>query len=232
MIKFENISKDELQKLVNESNSLTDILRKLERKTTSGNFRTLKRYAKILNVDLNFILINNKKNPIQSNKIIRNLNEILTINSTYSNMGCLKKRLYNSGLKNKECELCGQNEEWYGKYMSLILDHKNGNHTDNRLENLQILCPNCNATLPTHCGKNIQNKNNKKKHKKIKYIDNVNDPNVLITSMKNKRIFKRPSYEILINNIKEIGYSATGRKYGVTGKTIKNWIKFYEKYGE
>jgi len=38
--------------------------------------------------------------------------------------------------------------------MSLILDHANGDALDNRLENLRIVCPNCNATLETHCGKN------------------------------------------------------------------------------
>jgi hypothetical protein len=42
-----------------------------------------------------------------------------------------------------------------GKKMSLILDHINGVYNDNRIENLRIVCPNCNATLPTHCGKNM-----------------------------------------------------------------------------
>lgn len=37
--------------------------------------------------------------------------------------------------------------------MSLILDHINGMATDNRPENLQIVCPNCAATLDTHCGR-------------------------------------------------------------------------------
>ena len=66
----------------------------------------------------------------------------------------LKKRLYIEGLKKRECELCGQGEEWKGKKMSLILDHINGVHDDNRLINLRIVCPNCNATLETHAGKN------------------------------------------------------------------------------
>jgi len=37
--------------------------------------------------------------------------------------------------------------------MSLILDHINGVPDDNRLENLRIVCPNCAATLDTHCGR-------------------------------------------------------------------------------
>ena len=36
--------------------------------------------------------------------------------------------------------------------MGLILDHANGVRDDNRLENLRIICPNCAATLETHCG--------------------------------------------------------------------------------
>ena len=53
----------------------------------------------------------------------------------------------------RECEMCGQGEEWHGRQMSLILDHINGVADDNRLENLRIVCPNCAATLDTHCGR-------------------------------------------------------------------------------
>lgn len=44
----------------------------------------------------------------------------------------------------------------------------------------------------------------------------------------NQRKVKRPNYETLINEVKENGYSATGKKYGVVGNTIKKWIKAYE----
>jgi catechol 2,3-dioxygenase-like lactoylglutathione lyase family enzyme len=77
---------------------------------------------------------------------------VLVENSNHSRAS-LKRRLYDHGLKERRCELCGQDESWYGRPMSLILDHINGISTDNRLENLRIVCPNCAATLETHCGR-------------------------------------------------------------------------------
>jgi len=41
----------------------------------------------------------------------------------------------------------------------------------------------------------------------------------------------RPPYELLIQEIKELGYSAVGRKYRVSDNSIRKWIKTYEKHG-
>ena len=124
-------------------------------------------------------------------------------------------------LKKKECELCGQNENWHGKKMSLILDHINGIWNDNRIENLRIVCPNCNATLDTHCGK----QKNKQKNEEYKKMMNEKKLNFYIS----KRKVDRPEYQILIKEIEKIGYSATGRKYGVSDNAIRKWVKTYEK---
>ena len=116
---------------------------------------------------------------------------------------------------------------WNGEHMSLIIDHINGISTDNRLENLRIVCPNCNATLPTHGGKNVKHK---LKEKKIKPNKETLIKNHKETSIWARKV-KRPEYNQLKLEIKELGYSGTGRKYGVSDNAIRKWIKHYEKYG-
>lgn len=67
----------------------------------------------------------------------------------------LKEKLIRDGLKFKKCELCGI-EKWLGVEIPLELHHKNGNHYDNSLENLQILCPNCHSIQPGNSGANMK----------------------------------------------------------------------------
>ena len=65
----------------------------------------------------------------------------------------LKIRLLNEGYLEPKCDICGE-EEWGGKEIPLQLDHKNGKHEDNRLENLRVICPNCHAQTPWYRIKN------------------------------------------------------------------------------
>lgn len=62
----------------------------------------------------------------------------------------LRRALHEMGVP-EECADCGVGPEWLGKPMTLEVDHVNGDWSDDRLENLRLLCPNCHAVTNTWC---------------------------------------------------------------------------------
>jgi transposase-like protein len=64
----------------------------------------------------------------------------------------LKGRLLGEGLKSNRCEVCGLTE-WRGEPLAMALHHVNGDGLDNRLENLQLLCPNCHSQTENFAGR-------------------------------------------------------------------------------
>jgi hypothetical protein len=71
------------------------------------------------------------------------------------NRSHLKQRLIRLGLKQERCEICGISD-WWGKPLSLALHHINGDGDDNRLENLELLCPNCHSQTDNFAGRALR----------------------------------------------------------------------------
>ena len=78
----------------------------------------------------------------------------LCVVDTYRSRHNLKNRLIREGLKEPRCETCGL-VEWRGRPLSFALHHVNGDRTDNRLENLELLCANCHSQTPNFAGRRL-----------------------------------------------------------------------------
>jgi transposase len=76
----------------------------------------------------------------------------LLVADTYRSRHNVKLRLLGEGLKSNRCEVCGLTE-WRGMPLSMALHHVNGEGLDNRLENLQLLCPNCHSQTENFAGR-------------------------------------------------------------------------------
>lgn len=150
-----NYTKELLEPIVQRVFTYSDVCRELGLKPCSGNVKTVHRKIDDFNLDTSHFCRNKSsksKVPVVQG---RPLDEILVEDSTYVSTSSLKRRLVKEGVKENKCEICGITE-WLGNPISLQLHHVNGVKTDNRIENLQILCPNCHSQTDNYGSKNIQ----------------------------------------------------------------------------
>jgi len=153
-------TEEQLKEAVASSFSIRQALSKLRLKRAGGNYAQIKKYIQEYNLDSSHFRGQAWNKGLRGiGKPQKSLEEILVKNSSFQSFK-LKKRLFKAGLKPQYCEECGWAKKTPDGYLPLELDHINGDHKDNRLENLKILCPNCHSLKPSHRGRNIKVKRN------------------------------------------------------------------------
>lgn len=147
-----NYSIEDVKKAVEQSKSIANVLRLLGLRPVGGNYKTINRIIFENSIDTSHFTgkgwnVGLKFKPF---KAIDN-SEVFVENSNYKCSWRLRER-YKKFKAIDHCELCGI-KEWLDKPIALEIHHKNGINTDNRLENLIILCPNCHAQTDNYRGK-------------------------------------------------------------------------------
>ena len=150
---------EELVEAIRTSRSIRQALMKVGIAPYGGNYATVRMLIKKHNIDTSHMTGQGWNKGDILGLVLFNtipLEEILVEDSTYTNTSRIRTKLIASGLKKACCEHCGLSE-WNGQGISLELNHINGDRFDHRIENLQLLCPNCHAQTDTYRGKNMGN---------------------------------------------------------------------------
>lgn len=201
--KIVSTSDEEFSKIVSESKSISEVLRKTGYEPIGGNHRTCKNRIKRLGLDISHFTgqLWSKGKTVDGDGIFvpnaHTLEDILSnkVNNVKSNT--LKERLISAGYKERKCECCGLST-WNGKPIPIELHHIDGNHNNNSLSNLQILCPNCHAQTDFYCGR----------------------------GNKNRTVYEVPTKEEILERLKLCKSATdTAKSFNVSETTLHSWIK-------
>ena len=217
---------EEFRELIKNNNSFRDILSYWGLENKGGNNRTLHKRIQEEEINVDHIYHYYKSREIHRKSALP-LDQVMVKGSKYCR-GRLKKRLLQEGFLKNQCSLCKLGPKWEGKKLVLVLDHINGESDDHRLVNLRLLCPNCNSQQKTFAGRKLRKiRNCENCGKKISRTHGLCRKCSSIKNSINRRVVKnRPTKQMLMEDVRKMGYCATGRKHGVSDNTIRKWLRF------
>lgn len=141
----------QLIEAIKTSTMKKDVFNKLGLSYCSGSYRTLDKYIKLLNIDISHFEDTKKDLYYARAKIRRVPKEEIFFKNSKLDRAYLRTVVKRDCLIIYKCAECGITT-WLNKELSLELDHINGCHNDNELDNLRWLCPNCHSQTKTYCG--------------------------------------------------------------------------------
>lgn len=148
------ITDDLLKQTVTSKESYLGVLTALGLSESGTNNRWLRTRIKRANIDTaHFTGKGHMKGKSHPNPSKIPLKNILVRESSYTSSHKLRLSLIKENLLSNECNRCHLTD-WLNEPINLHLDHINGINTDNRIENLRLLCPNCHSQTETYCGRN------------------------------------------------------------------------------
>jgi hypothetical protein len=146
-------SKEHLESKVNESNCWFEWLRNLNIPDRGCNYRTLKNKASIYNIDTSHFNYHYAKTHNGRTLNKDKSNDEIFNDSIKRKTSTIKKEYINRFLDGiPRCENCNI-KNWDNKPIVFQLHHKDGNHLNNNIENLVLLCPNCHSQTDNYANK-------------------------------------------------------------------------------
>jgi hypothetical protein len=145
---YSEYTADELKEIIRCCRNITHVIDTL--RLNRIYYRYLKRFISDNNIDTSHFTNNT------GGGVYTSVENNLIKNSKVLNSKRIKQYLFKNNLIVNECSICKLQPLWNNKPLTLQLDHINGDHFDNRVENLRIVCPNCHAQTDTYTGSNVK----------------------------------------------------------------------------
>lgn len=223
---LKTITTEKMQEAFDISSTYSEVISRIGLSRRRQVYSALTEYIWKNKIDLTQFFQNSKNRPKFNKGLTQE--EIFKKDSVFS--GSLLKKIKQYNLKDcSKCEICGISD-WMGKPITFQVHHKDGDRTNDELDNLQILCPNCHTQTDNYGSKNIKKKVSyeTKRYFCVDCGKELAFKGIRCSDCNKKRIeflSKCPSKEELEVKAKEFeSLAALGRYYQVSDNTVKKWL--------